>query len=295
MPGREGAIRFRRVGLALVLVVLVSACNSRRGSQEGKELSMTAQVLEQKIVAKDDSALELARQLGAGAQPVLEKLSRHADGEVREMNAMAMAEAATPSRNRMLIAALGDQDINVRSAAVRGLWKTADAGSLGDLQMQVGSNPDPYVRGELALIVGKVAKKGDAGILPSRRVVEQDGDANHKVVLALTKLGDGKARETQKAALANPDPQARLKAVREYEYIDDPKTLIDLKPALADVAEVFNINPPHASPKLIRLCDVAVNVVAKVAKVKLSFDGNERKRFEAPQISEVLRVVEALK
>lgn len=295
MPGREREMRFRRVWLALVLVALLSACNSNRSRQEGKELSMTAQVLEQKIVARDESALELARQLGAGAQPVLEKLSRHADPEVREMNVMAMAEAAVPARNKMLIAALEDQDINVRSAAVRGLWKTADAGTLGDMQMQVGSNPDSYVRGELALIIGKIAKKGDTGILTSRRAVERDGDANHKVVLALTKLGDAKAREAQKAALASPDPQARLKAVREYEYIDDPKLLIDLKPALADVTDVFNINPAHAPPKLIRLCDVAVNVVAKVAKVKLSFDANERKRFEAPQITEILRVVEALK
>ena len=256
---------------------------------------MTAQVLEQKIIAKDEGALELARQLGAGAEPVLEKLARHPDGEVRELDVMAIGEAAGPARNKMLINALGDQDINVRSAAVRGLWKTADAAALQSLQMQVGSNPDPYVRGEVALIVGKTAKKGDTGILLSRRAVERDGDANHKVVLALTKLGDDAARQTQKAALAAPDPQKRLKAVREYEYIDDPKTLIDLKPALADVSEVYNINPPHAQPKLIRLCDVAVNVVAKVAKVKLSFDGNERKRFEAPQIAEVVRVVEALK
>jgi hypothetical protein len=260
-----------------------------------QELSMDARELEAKIAAKDASAPALARQLGASAEPVLEKMSRHADGEVREVNVMAIGEAAGPSRNRMLIAALEDQDINVRSAAVRALWVSADSSSLLELQMQAGSNPDPYVRGEVAMIIGRIAKKGDTGLLGSRRAVERDGDANHKVVLALTKLGDDKARVTQRAALAATDPQARLKAVREYEYIGEPKMLIDLKPALADVAEVFNINPPHAKPRMIRLCDVAVNVVAKVAKVKLSFDGNERKRFESPQIGEVVRVVEALK
>jgi len=195
----------------------------------------------------------------------------------------------------MLVAALGDQDINVRSAAVRALWRSADAASMRELQTQAGTNGDPYVRGELALIIGKIAKKGDTSFLYGRRPTERDGDANHKVVLALTRLGDSKARDTMRVALASPDPQARLKAVREYEYIDDPKMLIDLKPALADVTDVFNINPAHAQPKLIRLCDVAVNVVAKVAKPKLSFDGNERKRFEANQIAEAVRVVEALK
>jgi HEAT repeat protein len=295
MPGREREMPFNRAGLIVVLAAIVAGCSSHRGRQEGKEHSMNAQVLEQKIVAKDEGALELARQLGGGAEPVLEKLSRHPDAEVRELNVMAMSEAAGPARNKMLINALGDGDINVRSAAVRGLWKSADAAALQSLQMQVGSNPDPYVRGEVSLIIGRIDRKGNTGFLLSRRAVERDGDANHKVVLALTKLGDDAARQTQKAALASPDPQARLKAVREYEYIDDPKTLIDLKPALADVSEVYNINPPHAQPKLIRLCDVAVNVVAKVSKVKLSFDGNERKRFEAPQIAEVVRVVEALK
>ena len=295
MPGRERETRFSRAWPAVLLAVIFAACNSRHGRQEGKELAMNAQVLEQKIVAKDQSAAELARQLGAGAEPVLARLSRHPDGEVREVNVMAIGEAGGPSRSRMLIEALGDQDINVRSAAVRALGNSADAASLQAIQMQAGTNSDPYVRGELALIIGSIAKKGDASFLQSRRAVEKDGDANHKVVLALTRLGDGKARETMRTALAAPDPQARLKAVREYEYINDPRTLIDLKPALADVSEVFNINPPHAQPKLIRWCDVAVNVVSKVAKPKLTFDGKERKRFEANQIAEVVRVVESLK
>src|SRR5437764_13777362 len=121
---------------------------------------MNASELETKIAAKDGSAAELARQLGANAEPVLEKMSRHPDGEGREVNVQAISEAGGPSRNKMLINALGDSDINVRSAAVRGLWKSADAASLRDLQMQAGSNPDPYVRGEVALIIGKISKKG---------------------------------------------------------------------------------------------------------------------------------------
>ena len=295
MRGHVREIRFSFAWMLCVLAGMIPACTRGPGPQVGEESKMNAQVLEQKIVAKDTTATALAKQLGPSAEPVLEKMSKHPDGEVREVNVAAISEAAGPSRNRMLIAALGDEDINVRSAAVRALWVTADQASLIELQVQAGSNPDPYVRGEVALIIGKVAKKGDPGILSSRRAVERDGDANHKVVLALTKLGDGKAREEQKAALAAPDPQKRLKAVREYEYIDDPKMLIDLKPALGDVTDVYNINPPHAPARLVRLCDIAVNVVAKVAKVKLSFDGNERKRYEAPQIAEVVRVVEALK
>src|SRR5882762_5417128 len=97
MPGREREIRFRRAWLTVMLIAIVSGCSSHRGRQEGKEFSMNAQVLEQKIVAKDQSAAELARQLGAGAEPVLEKLSHHPDGEVREVNVMAIAEAAGPS------------------------------------------------------------------------------------------------------------------------------------------------------------------------------------------------------
>ena len=295
MRGRVRGMHFNSVWLTCVLAVMIPACTGRTGAQEGKESKMNAQVLEQKIVAKDESAPALARQLGAGAEPVLDRLARHPDAEVREANVAAIGEAAGPSRNRMLIAALNDQDINVRSAAVRALWMTADAASVQALQMQAGTNSDPYVRGEVALILGQIGKKTDASFLQSRRAVEQDGEANHKAVLALARLGDGKARETMRVALASPNPEARLKTVREYEYINDPKALIDLKPALADMTDVFNINPPHAPPRLIRLCDVTVNVVAKVAKPKLSFDGNERKRFEANQLSEVVRVVEALK
>jgi hypothetical protein len=295
MRGRVGEIRSSGLWLITVLAAMIPACTPRPGAQEGKESKMNAQVLEQKIVAKDESAPALARQLGAGAEPVLDRMSRHPDAEVREVNVAAIGEAAGPSRNRMLIAALNDPDINVRSAAVRALWMTADAAAVAALQMQVGTNADPYVRGEVALILGQIGKKTDAPFLLGRRVAERDGDANHKAVLALARLGDGKARETMRAALASPDAQARLKTVREYEYINDPKALIDLKPALADMTDVFNINPPHAAPRMIRLCDVAVNVVAKVAKPKLSFDGNERKRFEANQLAEVVRVVEALK
>src|SRR3954470_15628654 len=161
MPGHVGGIRSSFAWMLCVLAGMIPAGTRGPGPQSGKESKMNAQVLEQKIVAKDAAAPALARQLGASAEPVLEKMSHHPDGEVREVNIAAINEAAGPSRNKMLIAALGDQDINVRSAALRALWTSADAASLNQLQMQVGGNPDPYVRGEVALIIGKIAKKGD--------------------------------------------------------------------------------------------------------------------------------------
>ena len=252
---------------------------------------MNAQVLEQKIVAKDRSAIALAGELGANAEGVLEKLATNPDAEVRELDMKAINAAGGPSRNRMLIAALGDADVNVRSEAMRGLEKWADETDVMALQMQLAGNADPYIRGEVALVLGRIMKRGDTTFLERRRELEKDGDANHKIVLALARLGDGGARAIQRKKLASGDPEVRLEAVREYEYINDPAALVDLKPALGDVTDVFNINPPHAKPRMMRLCDVAVNVVAKVGKVKLSFDGTERKRFEAEQIAEVVRVV----
>lgn len=278
-----------------MLAMLIVGCSRAPAFRAGKEADMNIKELETRLVAKDESAPALARQLAGGAEPVLERMAKHPDGEVRQLNVSAIYQAAAPQRNKMLLAALGDNDINVRSAAVRFLASTADAASLPGLQMQVAGNEDEYVRAEIALIVGRIGDKSAASVLSARLPVEEDPDVKHSIVLALARLGDGKAREIIKLALASPDPQVRLQTVRDYEYINNPRWLVDLKPALADFTDVWNINPPHVPVRMIRLCDVAVIVIAKVAKPKLSFDGTERKRFGPEQLAEVIRAVDSIR
>jgi len=292
----RGRVRETLSELALAVCLLsglIPACGQDVG-QADKEPNMSAQMLEQRIVAKDETAPALAAQLGAAAEPVLVRLARHSDPEVRELNVAAIRETAVPQRVRLLIEALADRDINVRSAALRALSARADGASVPALLEPAQRNADPFVRGEVALIIGRLGDMSAVAPLSGTLSVERDGDVKRKLVLALARLGDTGARGTVKSALASSDPQARLDAVMDYEYVGDPKLLVDLRPALADTAEVLNVNPPHARPNLIRLCDVAVNVIANVAQLKLPFNGVERRRFEPSEIAEVARRVSAL-
>ena len=147
---------------------------------------MNAQVLEQKIVAKDAAAAPApAKQLGASAQPVLERMSKNPDGEVRQVNVAAIIEAAAPSRNRMLTACWGMKIRTCdRPPAVRGLMVSADAASAGPANAG-GQQRRSVCQGRGGAISGRIKQDTNVAFLQGfGGKMEADGDANHKVVLA---------------------------------------------------------------------------------------------------------------
>ena len=67
MRGHVRATHSKFAWMLCVMAGMIPACTRNPGPKSGEESDMNAQVLEQKIVAKDASAPALAKQLGASA------------------------------------------------------------------------------------------------------------------------------------------------------------------------------------------------------------------------------------
>ncbi len=288
MTGMTAArVRAIRTSLACLLALLALGASGCKQAQPQRNPNVSTQQLEAKLAAKDAEAVDLARQLGAAADAALQPYLAAADAEVRELALDCTDAAGGAQRDKRLLTALTDADINVRSLALRHLRRQVDPASLPALLEQLRANEDAYVRGELALIIGMLGAKSASDSVARQATREPDAAARANQVLACARLGDPKARDQIRAELGDADPQLRFAAVKKYEYIADAAILADLSGLLSDQAEVINVVPAHLGRLYMRVCDVVVQVVTIVAKPKLSFDGLERRQFTPAEIQEI--------
>ena len=250
---------------------------------------MSTELLEKAIAAKDSRAPMMARQLGPDADPVVQKALANPDWEVRDLAVECVYVMGGPERNRRLLKALRDNEINVSYSACRYLEETAERRDLADLLIEVKENGDAKVRGQLALVIGRL---GDKSIAPDLRALSQDEpseDVRNNLTLALARLGDEEARARVRAALESRYVETRLATVRNYEYISDPNALGDLIRVIDDNADALNIRPSNAPPYFLRVGDIVVQVVTAVGHPKLPFNGSENRRFSPDERKEVAK------
>jgi len=254
---------------------------------------VSTEALEQKIAAKDQRAPQMARQLGPAAEPVIERAFANPDWEVRDVAVDCAYAVGGPNRNPLFIRALHDADINVRYTACRHLEETADVEVLPQLLDEVKTNDDEKVRGQVALIIGRLDDESAVPPLQERLKPEPepepDDEVRDNIVLALARLGDEDARAQIRADLQSGEVQTRLETIRKYEYINDPDALADLHPLVNDHANAVNIHPSNAPPGFLRICDIVVQVTTTTGKPKLSFDGTEQRRFLPEERNEVAK------
>lgn len=277
---------------------------------------MSVQLLEERILAKGQDAPQVAARVGEDATGVLEKLMQHPDAEVREITLACINEVGGPDRNMQFIRALEDDELGVQLEARRFLERSADASVIEPLLHQVGAHEDEQLRGELALIIGRIDDDSAAAELSRLAEQEQHPVARDKIVLALARLEDEDARKEVRGGLTSGDPEVRFQTVMKYAYMDDPSVLGDLLELLEDEADVVNTAPSHAKPYYLRICDIVVNVATQVAglssnspntnfpwyaradrprtRKELSFDGWERRRFEGQELREVSEILAAI-
>jgi HEAT repeat protein len=250
---------------------------------------VSTELLEQKITAKDQQAPRMARQLGPPAEPVIERAFANADWEVRDLAVECAYALGGPNRNPLFLKALHDEDINVRYTACRHLEDTADIRVLPQLLDEVKMNDDEKVRGQVALMIGRLDDKSAVEPLKERIKPEPDDEVRDNIVLALARLGEEDARAQIRADLQSGEVETRLETIRKYEYINDPDALVDLHPLLNDHANAVNIHPSNAPPYYLRICDIVVQVVTNTGKPKLPFDGTERRRFAPEERNEIAK------
>lgn len=280
------------VSLAGVMFCGALACappQARTASQKkeisGKEKTMTTD-LAQQIAAKDFGALDTTRLMGQQAIPSVEQAMKNKDGEVRELAVMCLNEIPGGAPARLLVRALDDPYVAIPLRASAYLLEHHSPDILPDLFRHLDDHADESVRARVALAIGAI---GDESAVPElRRRVEQPlpPAIARNVRLALARLRQEPFLTDYLAELRAEDWKARLQALRDFEYLNRPDLVRRLAPLLDDPTPVGNVGAPPAK-EIVRICDIAVVVIAKVAKPGLRFEARHQRIFNDREIQEV--------
>lgn len=265
-----------------------SAAGSTRdnaATQKGNREDL--QMLTQRILNKDRTAILLARQSGSAASPELLPLLKNPDPEVREVALYCLDEAGGPDALKGMLNSLLDDDAQVRAAALQGLNHHPDPSIYDGLLAAYDRSQEPYARQQILLLLGRVASSNGVSDLKRRCAAEQDADAQEGCVVSLARLNDSDAQKEFVRRLQSPDRRARY---LEYcEYIHAPWLMKPLLPILDDKSPMVRV-AVDARPDLIqslRACDIAVNLIASISGRKFSFEISRSINYSDVQIAEV--------
>jgi HEAT repeat protein len=248
-----------------------------------------SQLLETQIQARNGDARDTARQLGTAAVPTLTKYVGNDSPDIRSLALECYAEVKSDDAMKALADALSDDDINVRKTAVLRLHAVHGLAAVPKLQPLVSQSPYPFVRGNAALILGRIGSAASIPVIARQGEVEKDAAAARQMLLALARLENGSARAKVLAGLAAPDARQRYDAIADVEYIHEPGLAIKLEPLLADTRGVRNVGT-EPYPVIHRVCDRAVEAVAFLLPGKLSFKTGF-KTYTPEQIEETRRLL----
>jgi hypothetical protein len=258
------------------------------GEAKGEREKMD--VLTQKIIAKDPSAILLAKQIGSSAATSLKPLAKHEDPVVREIALRCLEQSGGENVAEVFADALTDESSSVKIAALAGL-NTHLTPSVYNQLLQAFDQLDTFPEGQqqIALLLGRM-ESANQDDLRQRYSRERDPVVNEGLVAALAKLGDANAQAKFAAGVENSKDRERKRYIDYAEYINQQWAARALAPVLLDKSEMLRIGVdglPGAVPEYLRACDLAVNVIAKITGTTFSFPVNGRTNYTDEQLMEV--------
>jgi HEAT repeat protein/beta-lactamase regulating signal transducer with metallopeptidase domain len=150
-----------------------------------------------------------------------------------------VAQAASPTAVRGLIAALGDQVPEVRRAAGEALGQLKDSAAVAALMEALRKDTDPEVRKAAAWSLGQIQDPRAVPALLAALRDDRDVDVRRQVVWALGQIEDASAVEGLGAATRDADREVRAQAVWALGQIQSsaavPALAIALRDSSADV------------------------------------------------------------
>ncbi len=284
---RELSVRGLTGLLAACFALAIGCGGDRAHSQEG--LKGMDQLLERQLSERNGDARETARRAGAEALPVLRRFAQAEEAGQRALALECLAEVGGDEAIRTIAAGLADSSLNVRKAAVFLLQRVNGPAAADELSDVLAHSPHEWIRGNAALLLGRLDRPGAAGAIRQRLGQESEPGTRRMMTLAVARLQDGEARREVLARLAAPDPGERYAAIGDLEYLNVPALLARLEPLWADTAVVKNVGT-EPYPVWHRVCDRAVDAVAALRPGRLSFPIGNR-AYGPQEIAEARQVV----
>lgn len=265
-----------------------------RDNQKGDQNKMD--LLEQKVLNKEPSAVNLAKQMGKSAFPILKPLAKHPDEVVRMIALSCLRYTSGERIEDIFINALKDESATTSVEAVIGLQPYLSPAIYSKL-LAVYDDAEPVRRKDIALMLGKIdgAKIAD---LKKKAEDEKDAEAKEGLMVAMAKLGDGQAREEFLSRLHSAKDQELKRFIDYVEYIGQNWAIKGLNPILDNKNPLVRIgvdNLPQLGPEYLRACDVAVNLINKLLHPKFSFTVAERKNYSDAELQQVKKFLTTLR
>jgi len=253
---------------------------------------MSIESLREQILAKNDVILIETEKLGSSALPMLIELLDHSDDDVRDLALGCLSVIYADKVPLLLIEALGDrnQDIYMHAMQIL-LARQLDSSHLPALIDHL-NHPDSEVREEIPSLLGGLDNQ-EAVIPLAKQLDDEDNKSVIKSIkLALARLGNDECKNEFVAYLAAEEPDDRLRAIEDLEYINDKKLASNLLPLLDDQADGYEIGDPDF-PEYSRICDAAITLVSDWYEKPFGFDVDDIKIYSDEEIEEARKFLES--
>jgi len=281
--------------LLLVLVILATVPGwgqqKREDADTMNNLSPQQKILGREILAQQvPEARATAEKLGPAAGPVLLTLAKHEKARIRLLVLELAPLAPSVDTSRAVIGLVQDSNSNVRSVAIGDLAVCWQKEVVPDLLKVLEKQPDPDLTTAVIRQIGLAGSDRNIGDLrPYESAREQE--VAHQAALAMARLGDGTERKKIIDGLAALNPQVRVQALRDCQYIGDKTLIRYFGPTLDDIRDFMVITPPHIEPVVTaRVCDIAVQTMAYMG-LQFSFQAQFLARRTVAELEEAKRMV----
>jgi hypothetical protein len=247
-------------------------------------------LLIQKVLNKEPSSANLAREIGEAAAPRLKPLAVHEDPDVRMIALGALVQSGGEGLEDVFINALSDESPTASVEGVRGLQPRLSSAIYAKLLEAYDKVEDPARRQDIALMLGRIPDSNPAD-LRQRREKEGDLFAKEGLITALAKLGDKQAQADFMNMLGSVKGRDVPRFLEHVQYIGKDWAMAGTARILGDKSPVVRIaaddDIPGESPEYLRACDLVVNMVAKTDGPRFSFGVSGKKNYSDAELREV--------
>ncbi len=286
-------VAFTAVALLTSVMAVCLICCSADADKNREERNVDLDKLRSAVIEKSGDAQVQAEEMGTPAAPVLLELLDNEDPEIRDIALSCLVLTKYDDIAEVLAGCLSDEDESVRIRALQSLRSRYTSSILPRLGENL-VNKDPAIRGGVARLIGRIGDTSAMRPLYSRIEEETDVDASKQMKLALAKLGDADMKDEFASLLDTPTSDGRYQTIRDLKYIGDSKLARRLLPALSDTGNAYQIGHPDEPPKYARVCDAAVNLIAKWFDRPFSFEVGDLKIYSEEEIAEAERFLKSL-
>lgn len=288
--------------------VLIAGCEERTGSADGgagvagnhadepgaveepriAENTMDTNELISLIRAGyDDRAIDAAKATGPTAFGAVEPLLADPSPETRAI-ALRVLDAADRERTRPLaVKALADRSDHVKTFAVAVLRPDPPSDSMPNILSAFNSANDPALRGEIALLGGRVTPPDLLDGWRAAWAGEDDAYAKADVRKALAKMGDEAARKSYIADMQQAKGREAFDLIRGTAYFEETWIVPALIPLLDRQDVAIHLAADYKNTHPFRVCDVALEAILKLTGAPVEFQTPRPTQYKPGEIEAV--------